>query len=259
MVTKWRREQLNWGLGLSASLLVLFAGPALAAAATLKLSPTSGSFDAGGTLEVKVLLDTSGAATSGTDADLTFDPNVLQVVDANNSLTGVQIAAGSLYSQTTYNLADNSQGKISFSGAMPAQSTGYAGSGTLATITFEAIKESSATAVTLDFTKGSLTDSGVFDKSSKEDVLSSVTNASFTVTAVADSEDVPGAGDAATDDGTSGGANSGGAAGTDGTDGSGGSSEVADTGIDLSGYLALTLLSFFGAGYFLTRRQRRTG
>lgn len=246
-----QNKQWQWGWGLVSGLLVVLASPAWAAAATLTLSPATGSHAVGDSFEVKIQLNTSGVATSGTDADLTYDPNVLQIVDANSSIEGAQISAGSLYSQTTYNLANNTTGKLSFSGTQPAQSPGYSGSGTLATITFEAIKEVSATAVSLDFTKGSTSDSGVFDKSSQDDVLSSVTNASYSITAAADTTDTTGDGGAS---GTAG--NGTGAAGDSGTDGTGGSATVAGTGIDLAGYLALTLISLAGAGYFLSRRPK---
>lgn len=241
--------------GLKRNLLIalgvagVWVVPAFASAATLSLSPSSGTQAAGSTFEVKILLNTENATTSGTDAYIRFDPNVLQVVDANSSSEGVQILPGSLYSQTSYNVTDNSAGKISFSGSKSGGSPGYSGSGTLATITFQALKEASATEVTFDFTSGSTTDSNVIDQSSSDDVLSSVANASYVIGAASSTGDTDGT-DGSSDGDTVG------AGGSSGTDGTGGSGTVAGTGIDLQGYLLLTVLALLGAAYFLTRRPK---
>jgi hypothetical protein len=230
------------------AVAAVMVSPAFASAATLSLSPTSGSHAAGSTFEVKINLDTTGTTTSGTDAYIRYDPNTLQVVDSNSGTEGTQILPGSLYSQTSYNSVDTTTGKISFSGSKSGGSPGYNGSGTLATITFSAVKEATGSQVTFDFTNGSTTDSNVIDQSSSDDVLASVTNASFTIGAGSDSS---GDGSGSTDDGSGSGAN-----GKGGTDGTGGTTDIAATGIDLNGYLLLTILSMVGAAYFLTRRPK---
>lgn len=233
----------------SAIFLGVFAvAPAFAQAATLSLSPASGTHAAGATFEVKIQLDTTGTATSGTDAYLTFDPTVLQVVDANTSATGVQILPGTLYTQTSYNDVQNGEGKISFSGSKSGGSPGYTGSGTLATITFQATKEASSTPVNFNFTSGSTTDSNVISSADSSDVLTAVTNAAYTITGASGTD--------GSTTGTDGSGSGTGADGTGGTDGSGGSGTVAGTGIDLTGYIALTLFSLIGAGYFLTRKPK---
>lgn len=244
------------------------AAPASVSAATLSLSPSTGSFAAGDTFEVKILLNTSGNTTSGTDAYVRFDPNSLQVVDANSSAEGTQILPGSLYSQTSYNQVDTSTGKISFSGSKSGGSPGYKGTGTLATITFSAVKQISTTPVTFDFTSGSTTDSNVIDQTSSDDVLTSVTDASYTVTAAkaatttgttGTTDDTVGSDGSSTTGGTGSGSDGTagtGAGGKSGTDGAGGTTDVAATGMDLNGYLLITILSMLGAGYFLTRRPK---
>ncbi len=221
---------------------VFMVAPAYASAATLSLSPTTGSHAAESTFEVKILLDTKSVATNGTDAIVRFDPNALQVVDSNASSSGTQIQPGSLYPQTSYNSVDNGAGKITFSGSKSGSSPGYNGSGTLATITFQAVKEATDSEVTLDFISGSTTDSNVIDSSSK-DVLTAVTDAKFTITASESSTPEP--------------SDSSGASGNSGTGGVGGSNDVGETGMNLNGYLLLTLFSLFAAAYFLTRKQPR--
>lgn len=236
------RYLLLGGIGLAAFVAL----PAYADAATLSLSPSSGTKSTDGTFEVKILLDTGSSTTSGTDAYIRFDPNVLQVVDASTAETGVQIQPGSLYSITSYNRTDNATGQISFSASKSGGSPGYSGSGTLATITFQAIKAASSSAVTFDFTNGSTTDSNVIDQSSSQDLLTSVTNASFAVTDSGSSDD------GLDDDSSQGG----GATGNDGTDGTGGSGTVASSGIELDAYMIATIVALLGAGYFLVGRPR---
>lgn len=239
------QSYLATAAGAAVFAIGFFVGPAIASAATLSLSPSSGSVASGSTLEVKVNLDTGGTKTSGTDVYINFDPGAFQVVDANPATDGTQILAGSLYSQTTFNSVDNSAGKISFSGSKTASSPGYSGTGTLATITFQAVKESSASSVAFDFTAGSTTDSNVISQSDGSDLLTSVTSGSYTITA------------SSANTGSTSGTDTG-AAGTGGTSGTGGSGSVAGTGIDLSGYMVLTVISLFGAMFFLTRRTKRS-
>lgn len=263
----WQRVGLT---ALGAGLF--WAVPAAASAATLSLSPASGSHAAGSTFEVAINLDTGGVATNGTDAILRFDPNTLQVVDANNSSEGTQVLAGSLYSNTTYNVVDNGAGKISFSGTKTGNSTGYSGSGTLATITFQALKAASASAVTFDFTRNTTSDSNVIGSDST-DLLTSVTNGSYTITAASTSGSgsssgsgtgsSSGAGTSSDSDSSAAGSgtdsagdDSSGAAGQSGADGTGGSGTVAGTGVDLNLYMILTLVTLVGAGYLLTRRPK---
>ncbi len=256
----WSRYLAGATIGLS----TLLAMPALASAATLSLSPTSGSFAAGVTFEVKILVDTSGATTSGTDVYLTFDPNALQVIDSVPGTTGTQILQGSLYSQTPANLVDNGVGKISFSGAKSSGSSpGYSGTGTLATITFQAVTQTSASKVAFNYTKGSTTDSNVIDQTSHADLLTAVTNGSYDIGAAAVSTTTSTTAgttgtNGATGNDTEDASLTTGASGQSGTSGSGGTSTVQATGIDLGGYMTVTVLAFVGALFFLTRRPKRS-
>lgn len=238
----------RWLIGGGIAAGIMLAAPAFASAATLSLSPATGTYQAGQTFEVKIQLDTAGATTSGTDVYMSFDPGTLEVVDANSSATGTQILPGTLYAQTVANTADNTTGKIQFSGAKTSSSSGYSGSGTLATITFQALKAADATKVTFDFAKGATNLSEVLSNSAT--VLSSVADGTYAITAAVASPD-PVASSSASGGGTDTGAN-----GKGGTTGTGGTGTVAATGIDLNGYLILTIISFIGAGYFLTRRTK---
>jgi hypothetical protein len=152
------------------------------ATATLTLSPTSASVAVNQTFTVNVNLNTAGAPVDGVDIYmLRFNPTVLQVVDSNGGVAGIQIAPGALMSNTAINTVDNSAGTIQFSQSTSGGSS-FTGSGVLATITFRGNAGGSST-VNFDFSVGSTSDTNAAYQG--VDRLSSVTNANFTVDATA--------------------------------------------------------------------------
>ncbi|MEX0931688.1 MAG: Ig-like domain-containing protein [Candidatus Paceibacterota bacterium] len=106
------------------------------AAGSLVLSPPTGVYTAGSTFTVRVLVNTDGQAINAAEGEITFNPSELSVVAVSQ--------AGSIFNlwtvEPTYS---NGAGTISFGGGSPK---GYTGSsGTVITITFRALKETSAT------------------------------------------------------------------------------------------------------------------
>lgn len=149
-----------------------------AEAATLSLSPSSGSFKKGETFSVSIILNTSGVATQGTAIRyLNYNPALLRIKDDDSGKTGVQIASGNLYAKTQANLVDSSAGKIEFT-QITAAGESYIGSGTLSTVNFEVLKGGTAN-VNFNFTLGNTGDTNVASNGS--DVLSSVVNGSYTL------------------------------------------------------------------------------
>lgn len=149
-----------------------------AVTATFALSPSSGSYEVGQTFSVNVLLDTAGNATDGAAVrNINYDTSLLEVQDANASQTGVQVQAGSLYTNTQQNSVSSGQIIVS---QTSAGGTTYTGSGTFVTISFQVLAAGTAN-VTIDYTAGSTSDSNV-SGGDEGDILSGVTNASFTLT-----------------------------------------------------------------------------
>jgi hypothetical protein len=147
--------------------------------ATLALSPTSSSVAVNGTVAVAINVNTAGAPADGVDIYMIhFTPSIIQVVDSDAGTAGIQIAPGSLLTNTAINTVDNTAGTIQFSQSTSG-GTSFTGSGTLATITFKGIAQGSSN-VTFDFTAGSTSDSNVAYQGA--DRLTSVTNASISVT-----------------------------------------------------------------------------
>ncbi|MDP2598341.1 MAG: cohesin domain-containing protein [Candidatus Liptonbacteria bacterium] len=110
-------------------LLLFLSGAGYAnAAASLYLSPTSGSFVVGSTFTVSILLDTGGQAVNAIDASLIFPPNKLQVVSPSAGKSLVQ----TWITQPTYS---NKDGTIQFQGIVPNPGI-TTDSGLISTITF---------------------------------------------------------------------------------------------------------------------------
>jgi hypothetical protein len=125
------------------------AAPPLASARTtapayLRVSPAHTRLDVG--QEVTVTVEVEGAEDLyGVDARLYFDSNVLEVVDANPAVEGVQIAKGTFpYAEQTRqvyiskNLADNTQGTAIYAVTAKRPALPVSGAGTLCSIRFRA-------------------------------------------------------------------------------------------------------------------------
>lgn len=168
------------------TLIILLASPAYALAASLSLSPTSGTFNKGCPFNLEVKLDTSGAQTAGTDAIVIYD---------NTKLSATNVTTGSIYADYPGTSPDDATGKVTISG-LASFSSSFSGTGTLATINFT-VKDTAGTGATIvkfDYdpsgksataqclSSGANTcDSNVVSKDNIADVLSSVVNGSYTI------------------------------------------------------------------------------
>ncbi len=145
---------------------------------SLSLSPASFTATAGSAVTMDILLDTAGESVDGADVySLRFDPKVLQVEDDDSVKSGVQITPGVLLPNTILNKVDNAQGTVQFS-QLAAGGTTFTGTGTLATIHFNAIAAGTS-AVKIDFSQGMTNDSNVAGLGT--DLLASVINSSISV------------------------------------------------------------------------------
>jgi hypothetical protein len=101
----------------------------------------------GDTVESQILLS-NAKDFYGAEFFMTFDPSVLQVVDANPAEDGVQIALGDLYpagqSFQGVNQVFNATGQITFVVTRHLPAAPVDGEGVLAVITWEAVNEGSS-------------------------------------------------------------------------------------------------------------------
>lgn len=201
------------------ALIILFI-PVLVSGATLSVSPSSQSVTVGSTFTVSLNIDTQGSSIDGTDIRyLNYDPTILQVEDSNANVQGLQITTGTLMPLTLANLADNNTGKIIFS-QVTSGGNSYNGSGTLATITFRAVRNGTAD-LSFNYVSGNTTDSNV--ASNGVDILTSVVNGSYQVT----SGSSGGSGGGSSSGGGGGGSSSGGSSSSGGGSSGGGGGAVS--------------------------------
>ena len=150
--------------------------PSVALAATLSLSPSTGTFNKGCQFSVNIDLDATGADSNGTDAILNYDPS---------RLSATQVLNGTIYSEYPGSNIDSRNGKITVTGLTSASSS-FSGNGTLATVNFTVLDSAQvgATQLTFDFDpqdRSKTTDSNVIQKGTIADVLTGVTNGSYTI------------------------------------------------------------------------------
>lgn len=154
--------------------LVVLPNLALAQAATLSVSPNTGTFKTGCPVTVDINVDTGGAATDGTDVILFYEAAKLSVTSITN---------GTIYSDYPTANADGS-GKITISGVSSVSSP-FSGSGKLATINFTVpAGATGTTTLKFDFApsdKTKTTDSNVVQRGTVQDILTSVTDGSYTI------------------------------------------------------------------------------
>ncbi len=157
--------------------IINFVRPAAAyAAATLSLSPASGTKAVGTAFTADIIVDTGGDAIGGVTAILTYDTARLQV--QGTTLTPGPIFGASVAPFT--NTVDSTIGQIRYdSGTL---GTPYTGRGTLATISFKAIAVGDAT-VSFVYNPSATTGTSLVAASSgPTSLLSTVNNGVYTVT-----------------------------------------------------------------------------
>lgn len=160
-------------------LMFALANPVLASAATLSLSPASGTFNKGCSFSLNIILDSGPDQVEGTDVNfLLYD---------NSRFTATSVEQGTIFSDYPINSIDSSAGKIYISG-VDANNHPFNGTGTFAKVNFTVKATAPAGATQMSFAfnpndKTNTTDSNVevIQDNTVVDVLSSVTNGSYTV------------------------------------------------------------------------------
>ena len=217
MIFKAVRRSLALIFALAFFVLV---SPTFAEAATLTLSPSSGTFNKGCTYQIKIELDTAGASTDGTESNLKFDSTIFPS-------SSIKITSGTIYQDYPGNSVDPS-GKITISG-LASFSSPFNGKGTLGTIdvTVADTAPTGTSKISFDFDpndKTKTTDSNVVENGTVADVLSAVTDGSYTI----GSGSCTGGTSSGTDSGSGNGSGSGSGSSGSGSGSSGGKGSTLD-------------------------------
>jgi LysM repeat protein len=148
-------------LSLLALLAALFGAPGsyvLAADPVVRVTPASNTVAVGNDVVVNITVQ-NVSNLFGAEFHLTFDPALLEVVDADPTKDGVQIGIGDFLSADfiAQNTVDNATGTVDFGLSQMSPNGPVSGSGTLATITFKGKANGNSS---LAFTDVLLADSG---------------------------------------------------------------------------------------------------
>lgn len=133
----------------------------------ISLNVPKTSFNAAETIPVSVIIDTGSNTISGADLIVRFDPKILEA-------TPEDLVRGKIFDGYPVMSVDAKKGLISISG-INSLKNGFKGSGQFALINLKA-KAQGKTTLTIDFKKGSTTDSNLVEVNSSKDVLESVDN-----------------------------------------------------------------------------------
>lgn len=127
-------------IGLALLLAVLFSTPigyGLAQGTTVVIAPSSIEVAVGATTTVDIRIENVNDLF-GAEVHLTFDPALLEVMDADSGTADVQIQPGTFLTPfvIAQNIADQAAGKIHFAVSQGSSDESVSGSGALATVTF---------------------------------------------------------------------------------------------------------------------------
>ena len=118
------------------------SGCTYACPTSLYLSPGANTVGISNTVTVDVV---AGDIENlyGAQLQLTFDPSLVEVVDADGFTPGIQIEQGNfpVPDEVILNLADNSAGTIEYAVSLQGDKPGVSGSGVLARITFHGLSD----------------------------------------------------------------------------------------------------------------------
>lgn len=124
---------VTYGISLFVLLFLFFAN--ISEAATLQLTPSTGSYSSGQTFTATVKVAPAGQNINAVEASLKFDPSILSVVSVSKD--------GSVFSLWTVEPTfSNTNGTISFGGGSP---TPFSATSNLVNITFRTVKEGTGT------------------------------------------------------------------------------------------------------------------
>jgi Immunoglobulin domain len=158
--------------------------PTFARAATLSLTPSSGTFAVNSSVSVDVMLNNPTAQSiDGVDIfSLNYNPALLQIQDADVNTAGIQISANTAFlSDTAFNLVDTVAGKIKFSRIGLSGVSFNAASIRIATINFTVLASGSGN-LGFDFTSGNTADCNItFSGNLGQDLLTATSGGTYTL------------------------------------------------------------------------------
>ncbi len=150
-------------------------------AATFEFSPATYTFKKECESSINIIADTKGAESNAADIEIRYDITKIDIIDSNPNSPGTQIdiSSADAYEVYVYNLADETTGVIRV--AATNFMSNLNGRKTFGTIEFKTLPGVSTANFTIYFTSpNNSLDSNIADAYTSLDLLTSVTNGSYT-------------------------------------------------------------------------------
>ena len=151
-------------------------------AATYSFNPPAENFYEGCVNTVVIDIDTEGIDVNGGDIEVSWDPDEIEIIDNDPNVSGTQIGTGTAFHPLYIgNIVDVGDEEIRLSGAtFPPYLNGKKD---FAFIQFRSKPGTTSTEFTFNHTPGLTTDSNIGEASTSAEILSGVTNGSYTFSA----------------------------------------------------------------------------
>lgn len=142
-------------------------------------SPQTGEFKKLCDSEVRIMIDTASYSSNAANIIVYYNPDEIEIIDSNSTLSGIQIQTGTAYEMYAENIVDPIAGTIKLTGF--SISSTLHGDGQFATIRFRSKTAVLDTAFSFQFTGvGDTLDSNIADSITNNDILQSVTDSIYT-------------------------------------------------------------------------------
>jgi hypothetical protein len=155
-------------------------------AASFRFSPTTNTLTNNCEYTAEIIINPESKVSNAAETEITFDPSIINVIDSDPSFNGIQIEQGDAFSSFLENQVNNTDGKIrltaaSFTNTLQTEKT-------FGRIHFKIVKYSSSpTQFLFNFSGiGKTLDSNIAEAQTGKDILSSVQNATYTITSNGD-------------------------------------------------------------------------
>ena len=150
--------------------------------ASLSLSPSIGTYTVGEKVGVDIIIDAQDIKASGVEVEISYDPEVIEIIDQDETTEGIQIKTSDLFSTYWENSVDPENGTIKMSAMNQGKEEAVFINSpvSLASISFIS-KKAVSTSLVFDFQKGETSDSNIFAYfgNIEKDVLLGILNGTY--------------------------------------------------------------------------------
>lgn len=183
----WRSYGVSWLLPIGIFCFSFLIGHAVSAA-RFDLSPSTAEFVRGCDSAVSININTEGRVSDAANILIHYNPASVEIIDANLSAAGIQIRNGNAYEAYADNIVLPAEGLIRLTGFSFLEH--LSDQGLFGTIIFRGRPGVANAGLSIEYRAGSTTDSNIAEYLTSDDLLTGVTNGSYTFRAGACVADV---------------------------------------------------------------------